>query len=51
MRRPDIQGIPRETVGYAHIAFALGSKEAVDALTDRLKAARRRSADDRGRLL
>lgn len=38
MRRPDIQGIPRETVGYAHIAFALGSKEAVDALTDRLKA-------------
>ena len=24
-------------VGYAHIAFSLGSKEAVDALTDRLQ--------------
>lgn len=38
MRRPDIHGTSREAVGYAHIAFALGSKAAVDALTDRLKA-------------
>ncbi|WP_214761211.1 VOC family protein [Exiguobacterium sp. s146] len=38
MRRPDIHGTLREAVGYAHIAFALGSKAAVDALTDRLKA-------------
>ena len=38
MRRPDIQGTPRETVGYAHIAFALGNKAAVDTLTRRLEA-------------
>ena len=38
MRRPDSHGTLREAVSYAHIAFALGSKAAVDALTDRLKA-------------
>ena len=27
----------KERTGYAHIAFSLGSKEAVDALTQRLK--------------
>lgn len=27
-----------ERTGYAHIAFSAGSKEAVDALTDRLRA-------------
>ncbi|RHB51928.1 VOC family protein [Exiguobacterium sp. AM39-5BH] len=38
MRRPDIHGAPGDTIGYAHIAFALGSKEAVDTLTRRLEA-------------
>ena len=38
MHRPDIQGTPGDTIGYAHIAFALGSKEAVDTLTRRLEA-------------
>ncbi|MCC5892688.1 VOC family protein [Exiguobacterium sp.] len=37
MRRTDIQGTPRETLGYTHIAFSLGSKAAVDALTARLQ--------------
>ena len=39
MTRPDLiaaeNHAPRS--GYAHIAFSLGSKEAVDALTDRLQ--------------
>lgn len=38
MRRSDISGTQGETLGYAHIAFSLGSKEAVDELTNRLKA-------------
>lgn len=37
MRRPDIEDASRETLGYAHIAFALGSKEAVDSLTRQLE--------------
>ena len=38
MRRPDISGTPRESIGYAHLAFAIGSKQAVDTLTKRLEA-------------
>lgn len=38
MRRPDVQRPARETLGYAHIAFALGSEDAVDELTRRLEA-------------
>ena len=40
MTRPGLSGAPEELprTGYAHIAFRLGSKEAVDALTARLKA-------------
>lgn len=38
MRRPDLHGTPRESIGYAHLAFALGSKEAVDTLTGRLQS-------------
>ncbi|STO07952.1 VOC family protein [Exiguobacterium aurantiacum] len=37
MRRPDIESASRETLGYTHIAFSLGSKAAVDALTARLQ--------------
>lgn len=40
MRKPDMAGRekpPAET-GYAHVAFRLGSKAAVDALTARLKS-------------
>ena len=40
MTRPGLSGAPEELprAGYAHIAFRFGSKEAVDALTARLKA-------------
>ncbi|MET3557048.1 lactoylglutathione lyase [Streptococcus rupicaprae] len=38
MTRDDLVDLPRELtrIGYAHLAFSLGSKEAVDALTERL---------------
>lgn len=38
MRRPEIKESHDETLGYAHIAFSLRSREAVDELTNRLKA-------------
>ena len=40
MTKPDLtdSGDLLNRFGYAHIAFSLGSKEAVDALTARLKA-------------
>ncbi|EJQ37913.1 hypothetical protein IEC_02441 [Bacillus toyonensis] len=31
--------IKKQTVGYAHMAFSVGSKEKVDQLTDRLREA------------
>ena len=39
MSRPDMTEEPKiaERTGYAHVAFRLGSKEAVDELTHRLK--------------
>ena len=38
MQRPDIEGAQttEQTVGYAHLAFSVGSKEEVDRLTQRL---------------
>ena len=40
MNKPDMTDKPKELgrTGYAHIAFSLGSKEAVDELTHYLKA-------------
>lgn len=40
MNRPGMMDQPKELVrtGYAHIAFSVGSKEKVDALTARLEA-------------
>ena len=40
MNRPELADTPKEPAhtGYAHIAFSVGSKEAVDLLTARLKA-------------
>lgn len=38
MCRSDIQGEAMPTLGWAHIAFALGSAQAVDELTARLQA-------------
>ena len=40
MNRPEMQDLPKELArtGYAHIAFSVGSKEKVDALTTKLKA-------------
>lgn len=37
MHRTDVQESGRETLGYTHIAFSLGSKAAVEALTARLQ--------------
>ena len=39
MHRPDMMDCQKDPArtGYAHIAFRLGSKEAVDELTNRLK--------------
>ena len=38
MKREDIdQRIAESLLGWAHIAFSLGSKEAVDTLTERLR--------------
>lgn len=42
MRRTDVQArpaAPREMTGYAHLAFATGSEQEVDATTARLAAA------------
>jgi lactoylglutathione lyase len=38
MQRPDIENIPpaEAVVGYAHLAFSVGSREEVDRLTQRL---------------
>lgn len=40
MHRPNLEDAEKTLTrtGYIHIAFSLGSKEAVDALTERLKA-------------
>ena len=40
MNRPKMQDLPKDPArtGYAHIAFSVGSKEKVDALTAELKA-------------
>ena len=40
MTRPEIADMPRDTaqMGYAHIAFSLGSEERVDELTEKLRA-------------
>ena len=39
MHRPDMAELPKDPVrtGYAHIAFRVGSRERVDALTARLR--------------
>ena len=39
MKKPEMQDKEKtlERTGYVHIAFRLGSKEAVDALTERMK--------------
>jgi lactoylglutathione lyase len=42
MHRPDLLAAPARAVpavGYAHLAFATGSRAAVDSLTERLRAA------------
>ena len=40
MRRPEMadRASGEYPLGYAHVAFSLGNREAVDALTDRLRA-------------
>lgn len=38
MHKPGLQADIPDRFGYAHIAFSVGSREAVDALTARLKA-------------
>ena len=40
MTRPEIQDVEKNPLraGYAHAAFSVGSKAAVDALTEKLKA-------------
>jgi lactoylglutathione lyase len=42
MQRPDVpsslNNVDRQFTGYIHLAFSTGSREAVDALTDRLRA-------------
>ena len=40
MNKPEMPDFPKESArtGYAHIAFSVGSKEKVDALTAELKA-------------
>ena len=38
MTRPALPEGTEPRIGYAHLAFALGSREAVDALTARLRA-------------
>ena len=42
MQRPDVplskNDVEQQFTGYIHLAFSIGSREAVDALTDRLRA-------------
>ncbi len=39
MQRPDVASRPAGTaLGWAHVAFAVGSREAVDAFAERLRA-------------
>ncbi len=40
MTRPEIQNAEKNSLcaGYSHVAFSVGSKTAVDALTEKLKA-------------
>lgn len=40
MQRPEMVNLPKEAArtGYAHIAFSVGNREKVDALTAELKA-------------
>ncbi len=42
MQRPDVpvsmNDIDQQFTGYIHLAFSIGSREAVDALTERLRA-------------
>ena len=40
MQRPEMLNLPKEAArtGYAHIAFSVGSREKMDALTAELKA-------------
>lgn len=39
MQRPDLaSAAPPPALGYAHLAIAVGSREAVDALVERLRA-------------
>ena len=42
MQRPDVPStrndVEQQFTGYIHLAFSTGSREAVDALTDRLRA-------------
>ena len=40
MQKPEMSDLPKEPArtGYAHIAFSVGSRERVDALTAELKA-------------
>ena len=40
MNKPEMTDLPKDLVrtGYAHIAFSVGSKEKVDALTAQLKS-------------
>jgi lactoylglutathione lyase len=42
MQRPDVPAstndVDQQFTGYIHLAFSIGSREAVDALTDRLRA-------------
>ena len=40
MNKPEMTDLPKDLVrtGYAHIAFSVGSKEMVDALTAQLKS-------------
>ena len=40
MHKPELADSPKELArtGYAHVAFSVGSKETVDALTERLKS-------------
>ena len=37
MNKPGLTGGEADRLGYAHVAFSLGSREAVDALTERLR--------------
>ncbi|MEE3481153.1 MAG: VOC family protein [Lachnospiraceae bacterium] len=40
MNKPGMADLPKELnrTGYAHLAFSLGSKEAVDSLTEQLRS-------------